>query len=142
MERRQFIKSSCNFCLLATAGYFSSILTACSPAYRAIKTEIIDDTIQIPLYSFAQSDFQFVRPKGWYYDIVVLKKADGVYETMLLQCTHQQNQLLPTGNGYICNLHGSHFDKEGNVIKGPAENPLKKYPTSIDRDKLIIHLKA
>jgi len=74
--------------------------------------------------------------------IAVHKKANDVYDSMLMQCTHQQNQLIPTGNGYVCNLHGSQFDKEGKVMKGPAENALKKYPTSIDRDKLIIHLKA
>ena len=142
MERRHFIKSSCNFCLLAATGYFLSELTACSPAYRIIKTEVINDTVQIPLASFAQSDFQVVRPRGWNYDIAVHKKANDVYDSMLMQCTHQQNQLIPTGNGYVCNLHGSQFDKEGKVLKGPAENALKKYPTSIDQDKLIIHLKA
>jgi len=102
----------------------------------------VNDTIQIPLSSFGQSSFQLVRPSGWYYDIAVEKKNEGLYESMLLQCTHQRNQLVPAGNGYFCSLHGSQFDKEGNVIKGPAENSLKKYNTTIEQDKLIIHLKG
>jgi Rieske Fe-S protein len=143
MERRQFIKSSCNFCLLAATGYFLSELGACSPAsYKVIKTEIVNNSVEIPLASFSESSFQFVRPRGWYYDIAVQKKEQGVYEALLMQCTHQNNQLIPAGNGYVCTLHGSQFDKTGKVTKGPAENPLKKYATSVDQDKLIVHLKS
>jgi Rieske Fe-S protein len=142
MERRQFVKSSCNFCLLAATGYFLSELTACSPGYKVIKTEIINNKVEIPLASFSQSNFQFIRPKGWYYDIAVQKKEQNVYEALLMQCTHQNNQLIPTGNGYVCNLHGSQYNKDGRVTKGPAENPLRQYSTSVEQDKLIIHLKA
>ncbi len=142
MERRKFIRSSCNFCLLAATGYLLSELSACAPGYKVLKTPVVNDTVEIPLASFSQSDLQFVRPQGWYYDIAVQKKEQQVYEAILMQCTHQNNQLVPTGNGYTCNLHGSRFDKDGKVIKGPAENPLKHYHTTIDQDKLIIHLKT
>jgi Rieske Fe-S protein len=142
MQRRKFIKSSCNVCLLAGAGYLFSELTACSPAYNVIKTEVVNNEIEIPVAGFAQSNLQFVRPKGWYYDISVMKKEDNSYQAFLLQCTHQENQLTPNGNGYTCNLHGSQFNKDGKVTKGPAERSLKQYTTSINQDKLIIHLKA
>ena len=141
MERRKFIKSSCNVCLLAASGFFLSELSACSPAYKIIKSEIVNDSVQMPLSAFAQSPFLLLRPKGWYYDIAVQKKDDQ-YEALLLQCTHQNNQLVPTGNGFTCSLHGSQFNKEGIVTKGPAENPLKKFSTSVNQDQLIIHLKA
>ena len=141
MKRRKFLQTSCNFCLLGAAGIFLSELEACSPAYQVIKTEIIHDTVQIGLALFAQSNLQFVRPKGWYYDIAVQKK-ENAYEAMLLQCTHQRNQLIPAANGFFCTLHGSQFDRDGNPKKGPAENPLKKFFTTIDQNNLIIHLKA
>ncbi|HEX4850269.1 MAG TPA: Rieske 2Fe-2S domain-containing protein, partial [Puia sp.] len=101
-----------------------------------------DNSVQLPVSAFAQSNVQFIRPRGWSYDLVVQKKSNDQYECMLLQCTHQQNQIIPTGNGFVCNLHGSHFDKDGNVVKGPAEIALKKYKTEIEQDKLVIHLKA
>jgi hypothetical protein len=74
MERRQFIRSSCNFCLLTAAGILLSDLSACSPAYQVFRTEVINDEITVPLASFPQTGLQFVRPKGWYYDIAVQKK--------------------------------------------------------------------
>jgi Rieske Fe-S protein len=142
MQRRLFIKSSCNMCLLAGAGYFLSDLVACSPAYNVIKTEVVNNEIQIPLAGFVQSNLQFVRPKGWYYDIAVQKKENDIYEALLLQCTHQNNQLTPNGHGYTCNLHGSQFDNNGTVTKGPAEHSLKKYSVTTENNNLIIHLKS
>ena len=68
--------------------------------------------------------------------------ADNSFEALLLQCTHQANQLTPNGNGYTCSLHGSQFDKNGNVTKGPAERTLKHYPVSVGQDKLSIQLKS
>jgi Rieske Fe-S protein len=71
-----------------------------------------------------------------------VQKKDDHYEALLMQCTHQNNQLTPTGNGFTCSLHGSQFNKDGIVTKGPAENRLKKFSTSVNLDQLIIHLKA
>ena len=141
MQRKQFIKSSCNLCLLTASGFLLSEFIACSPAYQVIKTEVVNNQIQIPVAGFAQSGLQFIRPRGWYYDIAVQKKDNNTYEALLLQCTHQSNQLTPNGHGYTCNLHGSQFDSDGMVKKGPAEQPLKRYPVAVDKENLIINLK-
>ena len=142
MERRLFIKSSCNVCMLAAAGYFLPKLTGCSPAsYAVFKTELVDKKITMPLTMFDQSAIQFVRPKGWYYDIAVQKNTDNTYSALLLQCTHQENQLTPIGNnGYNCSLHGSQFDKNGAVKKGPAQQSLERYNTLIENNNLIIEI--
>jgi Rieske Fe-S protein len=143
MERRQFLTSSCNFCLLAATGYFLSELAACAPStYKVIKTEIIQDEIRVPIASFINSPLQFLRPKDWVYDIAVQKSSDNSYQALLMQCTHQENQLTPTGNGYTCSLHGSQFSRDGHVKKGPAENPLKQYTTSVNQSQVIIHLNS
>lgn len=142
MERRQFIKSSCNVCMLAAAGYLLPKLEGCSPAtYAVFKTDIVDKKITIPLTMFATSPIQFVRPKGWYYDIAVQKRDEDHYTALLLQCTHQENQLTPAGNnGYTCSLHGSQFDVNGIVRKGPAEKRLEQYTTKIQNNNLVIEI--
>lgn len=141
MQRRQFLKSSCNLCLLGAAGYLLSDLVGCSPAYKVLKAPVVNNTVTVPANLFAQSALQIVRPQGSYYDIAVEKKQDGSYNALLLQCTHQENQLNTTGNGYTCSLHGSTFDKEGKVTKGPAERPLERYRTEAIQDNIVIHLK-
>ena len=138
MERRNFIKTSCKICLLGTIGATVETLTGCGAAYPVFKTAVIDKKITVPLSLFATNTTQFIRPKGWYYDIAVQKTGSG-YTSLLLMCTHQDNQLDINGNkGYSCTLHGSTFSTEGKVLKGPAEKALKRYNTVVEGDQLII----
>ena len=144
MERREFLKSSCNVCLMLTAGLILPMLPGCGPAaYQVIHSEIRNDQIEIPLSSFTQqSPLQLVRPNGWLYAIAVRKKEDNTWSALLLKCTHQDNQLTASGSGFSCSLHGSAFNTAGAVTKGPAERPLKQYPVTADQTNLTIHLKA
>ena len=140
MQRRNFISSSCKICLLGTAGFSLAQLESCSPASSVYKTTITNGQLSIPLNLFDKSSLQIVRPAGWYYDVAVQKNQDNSYTALLLQCTHQENQLTPTGTGYHCSLHGSSFDKQGNVRKGPAEQPLHHFDTSVENNNISIHI--
>ncbi len=138
MERRNFIKTSCKICLLGAFGATAETLSGCGAAYPVFKTAVLDKKISVPLSLFATNSTQFIRPKGWYYDIAVQKVELGL-TALLLMCTHQDNQLVINGNkGYSCSLHGSTFNTEGKVLKGPAERALKRYNTAVEGDQLII----
>ncbi len=143
MERRTFLKSSCNACLLVATGFLAPALSGCGPgAYQVFNTEIKDDLVTVPADSFAKGPLVLVRPKGWYYSIALRKKEDNTYSALLLKCTHQDNQLTAASNGYSCSLHGSAFNTQGQVVKGPAEKALKTYPVTIETNSIIIHTKA
>lgn len=144
MQRRQFLKSSCNACLLAASGLlFLPALEGCAPgAYKVYNAEVVQNQLSIPLEQFTQSPLVLVRPKGWFYNVAVRKKNDNTYTALLLQCTHQENQLTAAGNSYTCSLHGSTFNLDGQVIKGPAETALQSFPVSIVNNQLVIHTKA
>jgi len=117
-------------------------LTGCSPAssLAVYKTSVINKQLQVPANLFDKSPVQIVRPAGWYYDIAVEKRADNTYKALLMQCTHQENQLTLTGTGFSCSLHGSQFDKEGHVKKGPAEDALTQYKVFTQNDNIIIEV--
>ncbi len=141
MERRNFVKSTCNICLLGAAGIFTARLTSCSPpAFPVFRTGLTDNTIVVPANLFDKSPVQIVRAKNMFYDIAVKKNEDNSYSAMQLLCTHQQTQLNVTGNGYTCPLHGSQFDKNGNVKKGPAEKSLHQFKTFISDNNIIIEI--
>jgi len=126
-------------CLAIGAGMMAGSLSSCAtiPVY---KTTIANNKVSVPDTLFAQSDFQIIQPKDLYYNIGLRKEKDGSYTALLLRCTHADNQLTSTGNGFKCNLHGSEFNKEGQVTQGPAEHTLKKYPTEIVSNQIIIHI--
>jgi Rieske Fe-S protein len=137
MNRKDFIKASCNFCLLGTAAILLPNLTGCSPSYSVFSTEKKNNELQLPLTLFEKNPLQIVRVKGMNYDIAV-HKIDNDFTALLLQCTHAENEVLPDQNGYSCSLHGSRFNENGKVIKGPAELSLKKCKTTISNNYLII----
>lgn len=124
------------------AGYFLPQLTGCAGAkYTSIKTNIIDKKITLPASTFDNLALQLVRPAGWVYDIAVEKRPDNTYLALLLQCTHQENQLTPIGKGgFYCSFHGSKFDSNGQVLKGPAELPLQRYRTYVENNNVVIEI--
>ncbi len=142
IERRKFISSACKTCLFAGAGFLISDLIACSTSVKIIHLPITQDSVRFPLTAFATASIQLVRPEGWFYDIAVRKTGTDQFEAILLECTHQQNQLLMISNGYKCNLHGSQFNLNGQVVKGPAERTLKKFLTSLEQGEVVIQLKS
>ena len=140
MDRREFVKQSCSLCLAAGAGMLVGSLSGCAtlPVY---KTGVANNTVTVPETIFGTTNFQLIQPKNQYYNIGLKKEANGSYTALLLKCTHADNQLVPVGNnGFKCDLHGSTFNNEGQVTTGPAERPLKKYPTEVISNQIIIHL--
>lgn len=140
MHRRNFISSSCKICLLGAAGYSVTQLISCSPAIPVYKTSITNGNVIVPLNLFDKNTLQIIRPGGWYYDVAVQKNTDDSFTALLLQCTHQENQLNVSKSGFHCSLHGSDFDKQGKVRKGPAEQPLHRFETSVNNNTLNIHV--
>jgi nitrite reductase/ring-hydroxylating ferredoxin subunit len=140
MDRKEFLKASCKLCLIGAAGMaFPAALTSCSSSKAlSFRPEVVDGTIAIPLNLLDGDGQQTVRPKGWEYDLYVQREADGSYKALLLRCTHMENGLYRTDAGWACNLHGSSFDANGKVAKGPAQKPLKKYKTAVKGENLIV----
>jgi nitrite reductase/ring-hydroxylating ferredoxin subunit len=142
LKRREFLTSTCKACLMAGAGFMISDLIACSPSSIVLKLPVSENTVRMPVSAFATKQIQIVRPDGWFYDIAVRKNSGVGYEALLLECTHQQNQLIINQNGFKCELHGSQFNLDGQVVKGPAERDLKRFVTHVDREQVVIQLKS
>lgn len=141
MERRAFIKGACGICLLGAAGMLVPSLSSCGSTKSSVyKADIKDNQVSIPLSLFAETPLQQLRPKGWLYNIAVHLRDDKTYHAMLMKCTHMDFGLTVTGSGFVCSQHGSAFDKEGQVKKGPAGQQLTQYRTEVKGDNLIIYI--
>ncbi len=139
MQRREFLRTTCSYCFLAGTGFLLSSLESCA-SVPVMDTQVVDKKISIPLSAFTSSDTQILQPRGLLYDIALHKEADGNFKALVLICTHASNQLTPTGSGYSCPAHGSTFDAEGRVTRGPAQLPLRELPIERTLDAVIIHV--
>lgn len=139
MNRRKFIASSCNLCVAAGAGLMINSLSSCSPLNNYQAT-IVENTITVPLALFDKSATHIINPVNYRYNIMLKKESEGNFKALLLKCTHAENPVNISGNGFDCYLHGSKFDNQGNVLKGPASSPLKILNTQLVADQIIITL--
>lgn len=62
-------------------------------------------------------------------NIVLIRLNDNV-TAFSMACTHLGCTVSIKGDGFACPCHGSVFNMDGSVVKGPAERPL-------DRHKLL-----
>lgn len=102
---------------------------------------VVDNAITVPLSALAGSDYQILRPNNLLFDIALRRESNGRFRALVLQCTHASNQVTPTGDGYVCPAHGSTFDIEGRVTRGPAQLSLRKLPVEQTKDAIIVQLR-
>jgi cytochrome b6-f complex iron-sulfur subunit len=65
----------------------------------------------------------------------IARDASGLY-AMTSTCTHAGCDMIASGaitsQGIACHCHGSVFDKNGNVVTGPANSALAHFAVSVD----------
>lgn len=57
--------------------------------------------------------------------VAVMREKD-TFIAMSLVCTHLGCTVSMTPEGMACPCHGSHFDRQGRVLTGPAQQPLAR----------------
>jgi Rieske Fe-S protein len=66
--------------------------------------------------------------------ILVVRDGAARYHALSMQCTHEGCPIQPPVHGVItCPCHGSQYDLEGRVRRGPAQLPLARYSVQYHR---------
>ena len=72
--------------------------------------------------------------------ILLVKGERGEYRALDATCTHQGCTVRPTGSGLTCPCHGSSYNLDGEVVRGPAQKPLHYYNTEVKAETIEIWL--
>lgn len=67
--------------------------------------------------------------------VALMREGDSVYALDLV-CTHLGCTVTVTSSGLSCPCHGSRFDRQGRVLKGPADRTLRRLKVE-ERDGII-----
>lgn len=139
-SRRDFLKTACGFCAAITAiGMTATLLEGCK-SIPVVKASPENNKLRVPLTAFGESNYVFVRAAGMESDMLLVKKPDGTFTALLMQCSHEAQPLTVSGTSIYCASHGSRFDLDGNVTKEPATRPLQKYFVTNETDSVLILL--
>lgn len=147
MERKDFILT----CGLACMGVLATgtLLSSCASLKR-VDGLIIDDYIGLKASEFTQvkknkttfHDYVIVQNDALRFPICVYRIEEDKYSALVMQCTHQGQELTVYGDKLHCSSHGSEFDKLGNVTNGPASDQLKTLPITEVEGMLRISIKS
>jgi Rieske Fe-S protein len=72
--------------------------------------------------------------------LAVLAGQPNGYAALSPICTHRGCTVDVHGSRLVCPCHGSTYDREGNVLRGPAQRALARYPVTREADSLVIDL--
>ena len=81
-------------------------------------------------------------PDGWEDPVFLLVLDGGGYAALSSICTHRGCTVDLGGPGLACPCHGSQYDREGRVTRGPASRSLQRYAVRSNGDELVIEVGA
>jgi Rieske Fe-S protein len=144
MQRREFAKA-CFACIVGSSAV--PLLSACQSAFYT-SGQMERNGISIPMSDFIylkkeqpmQRQYVIVRNEAMEFPIYVYRFSDNEFAAMLMNCTHQGNELQASGDHLHCSAHGSEFDNRGIVAQGPAEQNLRTFRTTTEGNRLFIDL--
>jgi Rieske Fe-S protein len=72
-------------------------------------------------------------------ETVVTQPTAGVFKGFSAKCTHKGCTVDKVADGTIdCPCHGSKFNLDGSVAKGPAEKPLEAQAVTVQGDSIVL----
>ncbi|HUQ83327.1 MAG TPA: Rieske (2Fe-2S) protein [Gemmatimonadaceae bacterium] len=140
IDRREFVERSIGAVLGA------SLLGACaSLVTRTIAP--VDGALHLALVQYpelaADGGALKVIPKGATDPIYILALGNRRFAALSPICTHLGCTVEIEQSRLVCPCHGSTYDREGKVLRGPAEEALASYRTAVTADGVVvIELKA
>lgn len=141
MNRSEFIKKSCTVCgLILATGAVATLMTNCA-SFEVIQVEKNQNQFKLSCDRFLEGEkIKLLKNKDLSFDIIIIKNSAENYQAFLMKCTHLDAALLANNNGITCNLHGSAYNLKGQVVNGPATEPLKEFKTEIIDNSIVITL--
>ncbi len=76
---------------------------------------------------------------GLGYPLAVTRTSDTDFLVTGTECNHQGCEVTRSGGGWLCPCHGSLFDLDGTLRRGPATAGLTTYDYEFDGTMLTIH---
>ncbi len=138
LSRRRFLRYS----LGALAGL--GLVPGCAtlPVYRI--AEVTTEGFTMPLDDFdalaGDNGILSVVSPEFESSILLIRREDGTFLALTSRCTHQGCTVKPSRSFLVCPCHGSTFDLNGKVLRGPARTPLPRFSATIQSDLIEVRL--
>ena len=135
-DRRGFLETASASVLVASLGG----VAGCTLPVRSFRSGR-GHSIIVPLARFPELEKRGGRLRVATAEGVggfICRRDDGSFIALSGVCTHLGCSIQPRGDGFRCPCHGSAFDAEGRVTRGPAKRALARFAAYRDRCDLVV----
>lgn len=135
MKRRDFM----NWVGLGTiASSLPVAIAACSAEVTEVTSE---DWLSVGTVAELDQEGQLLVQQWPTVNVLVVGTSDS--ENLIAvdpRCTHRDCSVKwqTEGNKFTCHCHGAEYDSSGQVLQGPATEPLKTFTAKIDNDSVLV----
>jgi len=136
IDRRQFVELG----LCGAAGIALLPLAGCA-SLAAVRMAPENGRLRLAVRNYPSLDrpggHLKVAADGIAHPIYVVAQEDDSFLALSSECTHLKCTVELQGARIVCPCHGSTFDRTGDVLAGPAERPLGRYPARLREDGVL-----
>ena len=136
MARREFVATCASCCAGALLSGCGSLVTHPVPMSAG--------RVRLAIAEFPELAEPYgairVLPAGMQDPIYVLSQANGEYRALSPICTHRGCTVEVQNERLVCPCHGSTYDRDGRVLRGPAQRALTRFPVVRSDDELVIEV--
>ena len=137
-DRREFVQIGAAAIAVALIPGCASLVTRRVPVENGIVRLSLR---QNPELSEPRGSLRLM-PDGWDDPVYLLVLDGGGFAAVSSICTHRGCTVDLGGPGLACPCHGSQYDREGQVVRGPANRALERYAVRASGDELTIEVGA
>jgi cytochrome b6-f complex iron-sulfur subunit len=137
MNRRRFLRQVEGL----SVGAIGLSISGCIGFYY-VNAELRGNRLIIPKAEFGSGRFVLVDAPRFSLPLYIYRLDDGSYSAVSTKCMHRGCQVEPGGDHLVCPCHGSEYNNVGEVLKGPTRLPLRRFPVSVEDDRIAVELPA
>ncbi|MBL4754537.1 MAG: Rieske 2Fe-2S domain-containing protein [Flavobacteriales bacterium] len=138
-SRRNFIKDFTGGTAAVCCIPAALLMDACTPVNR-IRATVVNGKIEVDKTMFVESKYVVINTDRLKRPVYLNQVNSNSYRAFLMDCTHKKCELRPTGTFMTCPCHGSEFSNSGQVLNGPATDPLYEFSVQVKDIKIEIDL--
>lgn len=139
VDRRTFMRRLPAVTTGVAAAVSAATLSACA-ATPYLTPVTVPEGLSVAVADLAPEDAAFVQAPGMERPIYLHRAASGGWVALLASCTHRGCQPEPLADRLVCPCHGSEFSLTGDVIEGPADEPLRRFDVVEAEGRLTVRL--
>jgi Rieske Fe-S protein len=142
MDRATFLKSLTAISATATVIPVSLLVAGCAASVPSLHVQLVNKKAIVPraqLPDLSQpNSYAKVYVDQYANPIILFAEMSGKFRAVLSTCAHSGCEVNKLRTKFECPCHGSEYDLQGNVLKGPAPESLETFQVQEFTDRIEI----